>query len=350
MRQLIDLLCTAPTPDQDAPGILNAPHVIVGLRGLVTSHRSRPFNIAILTRSRVAGIQQVIQGLTEYINSTAPGDFSFTWFDGQSDEKKTMDHAFHIIKHYCMPYDAIVTVGGMPTQIAARAALLLNTKIPIIFTSIGHPSRLGIMYSGAHSNQNITGVSVHDPEYTTPVSLLQSLKKSMQSVLLPYDPQVAGVHQQIIEISRSFLSKNIHLQMLPIQKTEMVTSQIASFIHHVDTILTLRNEIVVNNMPAIISMCNDFGVTVFSSDLASVEQGAAIGISPKEHTQGIEAAHYLLMIFKENIRPSDIPVKELPIVNYVGINESTLGKQGVVISPQQLESIQNKVLYKKETP
>jgi len=350
MRDLIDALYPLPEQEPQTAPAVSSPHVIVGLRGFMASRRVQTFHVAILTRSRFAGIQQVIQGLTDHINAQAPGEFSFTWFDGDNDEQKTLDHAFHIIKHYTIPYDAVVTIGGMATQIVARTALLLNVKIPIIFTSVGHPARLGILYAGAQGGHNITGISIHDPEYATPVSLFHSLKKTVQSVLLPYDPSVAGVHQQVSEITRSFLSRNVQLQILPIQKTEHVTNQIASYIHHVDTVITLRNEVVVANMPRIISMCNDFGVTVFSSDLASVEQGAAIGVSPKEHIQGIEAANYLLMVFKENIRPSELPIKELPIVNYVGINESTIKKQGIMLSSQELESIQNKIVYKKEMP
>jgi ABC-type uncharacterized transport system substrate-binding protein len=189
---------------------------------------------------------------------------------------------------------------------------------------------------------------VHDTEYGTPVNVLQKLKKNVKSILLPYDPYVSGTHQRIGEMARLFLNRNIQVQVLPVQKPEMVTTQIASFIHHVDTVITLRNEIVVNNMPSIITLCNDFGVTIFSSDLASVEQGAAIGFSPKDTTQGIEAAQYLLMIFKENARANELPVKEIPVVHFVGINESSLDKQGISLSPQELDMITNKVLYKKE--
>lgn len=348
MGQLTDLVQLAPEKEPTQPTIDSIPHVIVGLRGLVTSHRSRPFNIAILTRSRVAGIRQVIHGLTEHVNLHAPNEFSFTWFDGQNDEKKVMEHAMHITKHYTMPYDAIVTIGRMATQVASRAALLLNIRIPIVFTSITHPSHLGIMYAGSQGRQNITGISTNDPEYTSPVNLLQGLKKTVQNVLLPYDPYAVGIHQRISEMARLFLSRNIQVQMLPVQKTELVTSQISSFIHHIDTIVTLRNEIIVNNMPAIVTMCNDFGVTIFSSDLASVEQGAAIGFSPKDHIQGMEAGNYLITIFKENIRPEELPVKDVANIYFVGINESTIGRQGVTISPEELASIPNKVLYKKE--
>ena len=348
MRQLTELGSITPTQEANEKSLDTAPHIIIGLRGLVSSNRTRPFHIAILTRSRVAGIKQVIQGLTEHMQLHAPNQFSFTWFDGKNDEKTTMDNAMHIVSNYTMPYDAIVSIGGLATQIAARASLLLNIRMPVIFTSISHPSHLGIMYSGSQGRHNITGIAVNDTEYNTPVNMLQTLKKGVRSVLLPYDPFMAGMHQRIAEMARVFLTRNIQVHVLPVQKTELDTSQIASFIHHIDTVVTMLNEIVVNHMPSIVTLCNDFGVTVFSSDLASVEQGAAIGFSPKETTQGIEAAQYLLMIFKENARPEELPVKEVPVVHFVGINESSLDKQGITLSPQELDTIKNKVLYKKE--
>jgi ABC-type uncharacterized transport system substrate-binding protein len=348
MRQLTELGSITPSQESAEKTVDSAPHIILGLRGLTHSNRIRPFHIAILTRSRVAGIKQVIQGLTDHINMHAPQQFLFTWFDGKNDEKTTMESAMHIISNYTMPYDAVVTIGGLATQTAARAALLLNIRMPIIFTSISHPSHLGIMYSGTQGRHNITGIAVNDTEYNTPVSMLQTLKKGVKSVLLPYDPLTAGMHQRIAEMARLFLTRNIQIHVLPVQKTELVTSQIASFIHHIDTVITMRDEIVVNHMPNIITLCNDFGVTIFSSDLASVEQGAAIGFSPKETTQGMEAAQYLLLIFKENARPEELPIKEVPVVHFVGINEASLDKQGITLSPQELDTIKNKVLYKKE--
>ncbi len=326
-----------------------APHILLGLKGLVPSRRVHRFTIAILSRSRVAGIKQVVKGLVDHIGLHAPAEFSFIWFDGNNDEKTLMTHTTNIINHYTMPYDAIVPIGSLATQIAARTALLLNVKIPIIFTSISNPSHVGLVYSGSHGRHNITGISVNDNHYASQqINMLQTLKKSVQSILLPYDPQVPCMHQQITEMARLFLSSNIQAQILPIQKSEIVTNRITPLIHSIDTIITLRNELVVNHMPSIVTLCNDYGVTVFTSDLGSVEQGAAIGFSPKESTQGIEAARYLLLIFKENARPDELPVKEIPVVHFVGINESALDKQGIHISPQDLDTIQNKILYKKE--
>jgi len=350
MKQSADRYNLTPQPEEERVLVDRTPQILLGLRGLVTSYRSHPYHVAILTRSRGAGIKQVVSGFTEHISLHAPSQFTFTWFDGANDEATTLHHAMNIVKHYAMPFDAVVTVGAMATQVTSRAALLLNTQIPIIFTSISHPSHIGLMHPGMQRRQNITGIAINDTEYVSPVSVLQSLKKTVQSVLLPFDPTVPGTHQRISEMARHFLSRQIQVHTLPVQKPELVTQQIASFIHNIDTVITLRNEIVVNNMPSIVTMCNDFGVTIFSSDLASVEQGAALGYSPKEHVQGIEAAQYLLKIFKENVHPQELPVKDMPVVHFVGINEATLDRQGVEISSQELDNIQAKVLYKKEAP
>jgi|GEM_PF-2117893 len=346
-----EILLPVASEDSPLPSMEENPHILVGLRGLVPSRRTTQFTIAILSRSRVAGIKQVVKGLMDHIALHAPSEFSFIWFDGNNDEKVLMSHATTIINHYTLPYDAVVTIGALATQITARTALLLNIKIPIIFTSISNPSHLGIVYSGLHGRNNITGISINDNQYASQqINMLQTLKRSVQSILLPYDPQVPCMHQQITEMARLFLSSNIQAQILPIQKSEIVTNRIAPLIHSIDTIITLRNELVVNHMPSIITLCNDYGVTIFTSDLGSVEQGAAIGFSAKESTQGIETARYLLLIFKENARPEELPVKEVPVVHFVGINESALDKQGIHISPQELDTIQNKILYKKETP
>ncbi len=349
MRQLTELGHITPQEPSSSP-IESAPHIIVGLRGLVQSHRNRPFNIAILSRSRIAGIQQVVQSLIDHMNLNAPNEFLFTWFDGKNDEKKTMEHAMHIISNYTMPYDAVVTIGSLPTKIASRVSLLLNVRIPIIFTSTINHSHLGFVYPVGRSSHNITGISLNTTDDGTRIAMLQHLKKGVKNVLLPYDPRAANVYVEINEMTRLFLSRNIHIQLLPIHNTENIVAQITPFIHYIDTVITMRHEIIVHSISQIISLCNNFGVTLYSSDLTSVQLGAAIGFSPKESTQGIEAAQYLLMIFKENARPDELPVKEIPTVHFVGINEASLSKQGIVLSAQELDTIQNKILYKKEQP
>jgi len=325
------------TPGDTTPSIISRP------RG----HRGRKFTIAILTRSRIAGIRDVIKGLIDHMNTQAPEQYNFIWFSSDNDEKKLMDQASHIIRNYTIPYDALVTIGGQATQVASRMALLLNIRIPIIFTSITHPSHLGILYAGSNGRQNITGVAV-DTRSQAPVAILQMLKKTAKHVLLPFDKNRPASYQKAIEMSQSFLLNDIQAHLLPIAKIEQVPHQIATYIHDVDTIITPRDEFILAHMSSIISLCNDFGVTVFSTDLASVRQGAAIGLSPKEQVQGIEAAKYLLMIFTQSARPEELPVTELPVTNYIGLNESALERQGVALSSQELSTIQNTIVYHEE--
>lgn len=325
------------TPSETTPAIITGPR----------RHRNRKFTIAILTRSRIAGIREVIKGLTGHTHAIAPDKFSFVWFSSDNDEKRLMDQASHIIRNYTIPYDAVVTIGGQATQVASRMALLLNIRIPIIFTSITHPSHLGILYAGSNGRQNITGVAVDEHEHSAPVAILQLLKKTAKNVLLPYTKD-GPTYQRVLEMSQSFLLNDIQAHILPISRTDQIPRQIATYIHDVDTVITPRDDFILAHMPSIISLCNDFGVTVFSTDLASVKQGAAIGLSPKENIQGIEAAKYLVLIFEESIRPEELPVIEISITNYLGINESALEKQGISLSSEELETIENKIVYTEE--
>jgi len=326
----------------------SAPHNVVSLRGFGSPHQ-RPFHIAVLSRSRAAGIAQVVDGIITQLNAIAPGEFSVTWIDGNHDEKAIGDLASMIIKQYTMPYDALVTVGALSTQVAARLARFFNIRMPIIFTSIFDPQKIGLFYVGVRGNTSVTGIIATDTHYGRTAHLIQSFKKTAQNILIPYDPSIPGTQQQITETHRLLMEQGMHVHFMPIQKTELVTTQIASRIHNVDTLITLRSEIVVAHMPHIVSMCNDYGVTIVTSDLASVKQGAAIGISPKEEIQGIEAANYLIKIFKESARPEELPVKEASSTPFIGINTATLDLQGLSISEEELDTIPHKIIYTEES-
>lgn len=316
--------------------------------GLVSRRRARHFTIAITARSLPPAIQETIKSITRYLDEQAPGQFSCVLFDGKGDEKRLFNYTTQIIQSYTMPYDALVTIGAQASQLATRASLLLNVRIPIVFAGVQNPAHLGIIYPGNRQNSNVTGIAAGNPNFQETLAQLVNLKKGVRRVLLPYNPKGAWLAHQAAEFARLFCSKEVDLHALPVTSPEDVRTKILPYMHDVDTIMTMRDDIVISSMDSIVKTCNSYGVTVYSADLESVAQGAALGFSLKDDRAGIEIGEYLLSLFKDDAAPHELPVKTARTSWFVGINENSISKQGVSLSAQELETIENKVIYRTE--
>lgn len=315
--------------------------------GLVSQRRFRQFSIAIIMRSQVPGILETINGLTDYLNEHAPGQFKCVSFDGKGDEKTLFSYATQIVQNYTMPYDAIISIGALASQVATRTSLLLNVPIPIIFGGVTLPAHLGVIYPGNRKKSNVTGIETRSLDYNNFLSLLYNVKKDVRKVLIPFNINGAWFRQASNELTRQLVAKNIEVEQLPVMSPAEVAQKVGPHLHSADTIVTMRDDVVINSMDKLITMCNDYGVTLYSSDLETVAQGAALGCSSKNSELGSEVGEYLLHLFKDQAQPHELPIKTATERNFIGINKRTLSKQGIHLTPQELSSLKDTILYQE---
>lgn len=323
----------------------NTGDTVIHHSGLVSRRPSGRFTIAILARLYVPIMQETLDGITRHLNEHAPGQFTCVLFDGRGDEKLLFNYTTQIIQNYTMPYDAIITIGAQASQVAARTSLLLNIRIPIIFSWVHNPAHLGIIYPGRRTGGNITGIATEWPNYQEALSTLVNLKKGVREVLLPYNPRGMWVATQISELSQLLNSNGIRVHLLPVPHRENMAKEIHSKIYNIDTIITTRDDTIIQNMDSIVSMCNDYGVTIYSSELKSVEQGAAIGYAVKDVQTGKEIAEYILQLFNDRALPHELPVKTAENQFFVGINKKNSPLQGLELSQEDLETVHNRVVF-----
>jgi len=77
--------------------------------------------------------------------------FEYRWAEGHYDRPAAL--AADLVSRRV---DAIVTSGGTPTALAAKGA---TSTIPIVFTAVGDPVRIGLVASLARPGGNVTGFS-----------------------------------------------------------------------------------------------------------------------------------------------------------------------------------------------
>jgi len=289
----------------------------------------------------------MLDSFKENLNAKAPGQFTYSFFNAQGDLKRLINYVTQVIHSYTIHYDAIMAVGSSAAQIASRMTLFLNIPIPVVFTNVANPVHAGVIYAGSKSKRNITGVASPLFDHEAQVQMLGTLKQSTQRILLPFDPNFSNLLSQSLHIHRLLQSNGI--EVIPVQtpSPEELDRQLAKHVQSVDTLITLRDSVIINNMSSIIKTCNNYGVTVYSSDLKSVELGAALGFAAKEGKTGEEAAQYFLNLFEHDAQPHELPVTTTQLDYVVGINSETSRYQGVNLDDETINSIERKIIFNK---
>ncbi len=231
-------------------------------------------------------------------------------------------------------FDLIHTIGS-PNS---RATLKLIEDIPVVFSSVTHPMEAGLVPKdsrpGMRTGTNVTGVS-----HRWPVSL--QLERYAQ--LLPKAKKWGTIYHQGDPHSLSLI-KDMRgaAKRLGIEVVEAVISsgeeatQAASFLAgKVQAFHVIYDDTVLSSLEAIVKICNEKKVPLFTSDLESVSKGALAAYGPNFLKIGYSAGRRAARILKGE-DPGHIPWGYIEHLNLV-VNEKAARAQGMILSPELLK-------------
>jgi putative ABC transport system substrate-binding protein len=231
-------------------------------------------------------------------------------------------------------FDLIHAITVPPSQ----AVVKMIKDTPIVFSSVADPVDAGLVPKasrpGTKSGTNVTGVS-----HRWPVSLqfemyTQFLPKAKKwgTIYHQGDPHSLGLVKEMRESAKR----------LGIEVLEAVISngeeavQAASFLAgKVQAFHIIYDDTVLSSLEAIVKICNEKKVPLFTSDLESVSQGALAAYGLNFFTIGYSAGKRAVRILKgEN--PGHIPWGLIEKLNLV-VNEKAARAQGMILSPELLK-------------
>lgn len=306
--------------------------------GLIAEKQTHQYTIAVLIKMRVAASDITINALRQELELLAPGKFNLVLFDAHNDERQLADITTTVIKQYLFPYDAIIPVGLSATQAVLRLSLYFGIKVPIFFLAPALPHAVSFLYPG-RSPQNVTGITVTTGNESLKVSLLSSIKKTIRKALIPYDPRGTWTYATLFELNMNLRKNGIDSQMIPLSLDANLMQQLIPHLTGVDAICATRNNLIISNMESLSMLCAERGIVLCGTDTGSVQKGAAISVSPSDEQCGKELAQYLESVFSDQAEPSDLPIKTSFSPTIFLYNHATLLKQGISLSPHELELI-----------
>jgi len=255
-------------------------------------------------------------------------------YDRQNaEENLTKAHAI-ALKFLSKKLDLIHTIGS-PTS---RAIVKLIEEIPVVFSSVNHPVEAGLVpktsLPGTKSGTNVTGVS-----HRWPVSR----QFERYSQFLPKAKKWGTIYHQgdshtlalIKEVRGTAKRLGMELVEAVISNSEE-TLQAASFLAgKVQAFYITYDETVLSSIDAVVKVCNEQKVPLFTSDLESVAKGAIAAYGLNFYLIGYSAGKKAARILKGE-EPGNIPWGRVERLHLV-LNEQAAKAQGVILSPELLK-------------
>jgi putative ABC transport system substrate-binding protein len=299
-------------------------------RGVSRAERDRPFRIGALTSSwgPTPGIVGLRDGLME-LGYREDVDFVFGIRFTQGDLTALPAAARDLVQY---GVDLIHTSENNPAVAAQKA----TTEIPIVFTGVNDPVRLGLVQSFARPGGNITGVTELFANLGPKrLEVFRDLLPGLKRVLMPYDASDTIAVQDLKVYREAAHRLGIELVERAVRTQEEAQTLLAQ-VRKGDVDGIVSHRCCSLNLPGFIldATVKQGLPTMFEARFWVEKHGALASYGPDYYASGKQAARLVDKIFK-GADPAEIPVEVNSKIEFA-INLKTAKKLGLTIPPEVL--------------
>ncbi|MGE0009972.1 MAG: ABC transporter substrate-binding protein [Candidatus Babeliales bacterium] len=290
--------------------------------------------IAILLPALHPAIDEIERGFKE---TMAHGKQTYTFDTFNAGGNKTLLKAqAEEIAH--LQYDLVFTVGTLCSHTMHTLLQKNKQNLPLVFSAIDNPAIIGVTAESRAQGDQATGVYITD-NFDAQLDYLHKVKPTARNILFVYDPtHGSGMEKVRKELERAASAKEIVLTTAEVFATNEIVQKVEPMLSNVDTVLIYTDHTLVSGVDALIKLCNQYGVTLYASDLNSGEKGAALAFGVQEYDHGKEGARKALTILDDYTLARDVAIT--PISNYkMLINKSTQRAQGLALTDEHLGAL-----------
>ena len=297
----------------------------------------RKYAVAVILPVSHKALVEVQRGFVDVIINKYKLNASFTEYNANGSRPLLLAQIEEVAQKN---YDVVFTIGAVATQLTKEIFSKRGIKVPIVFGAVARPVELGLVETLEKSGNALTGAAAIT-NYPLQIDLLLVVKPSIKNVLLVYDPaQSTGLEVDRVAIEKLFTSKGVSFKAVEVFNVREVQQKLPLLINKdVDLVMILKDNTVVSAIDLIIRLCESYGVTVFVSDLDSVQKGAAIGFGVHEYAFGADAAECACKILRDGLSPDQIPLKLTDKFRFT-INRNKLKRQGIKLDEKLLQLLE----------
>src|SRR5262252_3067043 len=229
----------------------------------------------------------------------------------------------------------IVTIGGEPSALAAKAA---TATIPIVFVGGSDPVRSGIVTSLHRPGGNITGVSTFIAEMEPkPLGLLRELRPHATTTAALVDPAYFQSEIQISDIQTAARSVGQDINILNARTIREIDAAFGTLAQmHADTLLVAADPLFFTRVTQLVVLSARHTIPTLYSRREFAAAGGLMSYGANQDDSYRLLGVYAARILKGE-KPGDLPV-QLPTKFELVINLSTANALGLEIPPTLLAS------------
>ena len=238
-------------------------------------------------------------------------------------------------KYLIEKFDLIHTIATPTSQAVVR----IIKDIPIVFSSVADPVQDGLVpktsLPGTRSRTNVTGVSHRWPashQYELSTQFIPKAKK-WGTIYNLRDPNSPLLIKEIRGVAKKLGTELIEVV---ISNSSEIPEAAQFLAGKVQAIHLVYDETVLSSLDAIVKVCYERKIPLFSSDLESVRKGAIAAYGLNFFSLGYSAGKMGVRILKGE-EPGNIPWGRRGKFNLY-VNERAARAQGVIISPGLLKT------------
>lgn len=225
----------------------------------------------------------------------------YRWADGQYDRLPGM--AAELVRRHVA---AIVTVGGAPATLAAKAA---TSTIPIIFNMTADPVKLGLVASLSRPGGNVTGIAMLGVELEAKrLELLHEVVPTAALIGVLVNPANPQSDNQLHDVQRAAraLGKRILVANASTER-EIGTAFVSFAQEHVGALLIGQDAFFTSQPGLFATLTAQYAMLAISPWRTHVEAGSLMSFGTSLVDAYSQAGVYAGRILKGE-RPADLPV------------------------------------------
>ncbi|WP_296135956.1 ABC transporter substrate-binding protein [uncultured Tessaracoccus sp.] len=215
---------------------------------------------------------------------------------------------------------------------SAQALSQVITDRPIVFAAVTDPVAAGLVSSWESPDANVTGVSDLNP-MDAQVELIREVVPDARSVGIVYSSGEVNSEVQVKDAEAA--AKKLDMQVVTKTVTNSSEVQQAAAGLEADAILVPTDNVVVSAAESVVQVAEERGIPVFASDEATMERGAAAGLSVNYTQQGKDAAKLAVELAKGK-EASELPVEKQTEFDLF-VNAEAAKRQGVTLPEAVIE-------------
>lgn len=204
---------------------------------------------------------------------------------------------------------------------------------PIVFAAVTDPQSAGLVESWEAPGGNLTGVSDMNP-MAAQVELIKEAVPDAATIGIVYASGEVNSEIQVEEARKAAEAQGLEVVTSTVTNSSEVQQATQSL--DADVFLIPTDNVVVSAAESVIQVAEQRQIPVFASDEATVERGAAAGLSVNYTQQGEDAAAVAVRILDDGEDPAGIAVETQDEFDLF-VNEGGAERQGISLPADVVE-------------